>query len=898
MNTRITSFLSLIAVRFLSKIGLLAIAVTLVPLSWGKPPVQWVPGEISYTIGDGQGTSEPVVATFESSVPLENVAFFVAPELRPFVSVDAGGLTSVLPNTPYSVNLRFSIPPGTRPGLYTGVLCVRQRAFGLARDACGHGLSAFERLRRGEQAKYRPPFVNCKELFREGCGPLAEALKVAVKVSYGKNVVGPATTVLSGQTVQLLTSISADRSTLTFSQTTSELTSLRVGRILILGDTATSPGGFIGRITKVSRNGSDVVVTSAPASLAEAFKSLDISISRALSPGDVATQIPTSPSALRPQVAIASTVKPMALAATPMQADSPEFFLALNHVLLYDAGGGAQVWADGSLSFSPSFTFNCSIQNFALQQLRFVDTSTFTTNLSVTAELQASLSKSVTLADYPLTPITIWAGYVPIVITPHLLAKAGIDGSVSIGLTAAATQTATLTAGLQFSNGAWQPVSQFSNSFTFQPPQPSAAASVDAYAGPELDLLIYDVAGPYVEVNPNLELDINPLAEPQYQLYGGLNVPAGVKLQVLDQLIADYENPAVISYRVLLMSGDFPKPQFRYIVTDLGSTDSIHSESIAAHVNDSGQVVGTSWSLASFSPGTSGDGRAFLYSGGTMIDIGMLASGSFAIPSAGAFGINSSGQIVGLSTANGFDEIEAFLYTGAVMTGLGTLPSSPDLKFSDAFAINDSGQVVGEAFSAIGSVETVDAFLYSGGVMTDIITNADAVAINNGGQIVGQLYAPSSFRHAFIYSAGVTRDLGTLGADVSSWALSINASGQVVGISYTAIDGFGNPLAPHAFLYSSGAMINIGDLGGGSAWAEGINDSGQIVGQSTSSGGIVHAFVYFRGVMVDVNSLVDMQSSAFVLLDKAAGINNKGQIAGTGTTKSGHTHAFLLTPAY
>lgn len=505
------------ATRLYPKIGFLALAMIFAPLSWGKAPVQWVPGEIDYTIGDGQGASEPVVASFESSAPLDNVTFS-AGELWQFVSVEPGGLTEVLPNTPYKVTLRFSIPPGTRPGTYTGTLQVCQLAIGALK-------------------------------------PLPQALKITVHVSYGKNVVAPTTTVLSAQTVQFLSSISPDRSRLRFTNMSKELEALHVGRILILGDSPTSPGGFIGRVTAVSANGYGVVVSVAPASLADAFKSLDISISRTLSPGDVAAQSTNSTSALQPQ---------MALSLSPAEPVSSEFVLALNHVVLYDLGGGAQVWADGSLSFSPSFTFNCSIRDFALQQLTFLDTSTLTANLSITAGLQASLSKSVTLADYPLNFITIWAGYVPIVIAPHLAVKIGIDGSVSVGLTASATQTATLTAGVQFSNGVWQPVSQFSNSFTFQQPQPSAGASVDAYAGPELQLLIYDVAGPYVAVRPNVELDINLLAEPQYQLYGGLNVAAGVVLEVLDQIIADYEDPAVISYRVLLTQGDFPR-QYSYL---------------------------------------------------------------------------------------------------------------------------------------------------------------------------------------------------------------------------------------------------------------------------------------------------------------------------------------------
>ena len=57
-----------------------------------------------------------------------------------------------------------------------------------------------------------------------------------------------------------------------------------------------------------------------------------------------------------------------------------------------------------------------------------------------------------------------------------------------------------------------------------------------------------------------------------------------------------------------------------------------------------------------------------------------------------------------------------------------------------------------------------------------------------------------------------------------SWAVAINDRGQVVGSSDTAAGDL------HAFLYSDGAMTDLGTLGGTNSWASGINDRGQVVG--------------------------------------------------------------------
>ena len=56
----------------------------------------------------------------------------------------------------------------------------------------------------------------------------------------------------------------------------------------------------------------------------------------------------------------------------------------------------------------------------------------------------------------------------------------------------------------------------------------------------------------------------------------------------------------------------------------------------------------------------------------------------------------------------------------------------------------------------------------------------------------------------------------------------------------------------HPFVYSGGALVDLGTLGGGDGQALGINDAGQITGQSFN-GAAEHAFLYSNGVMTDLN---------------------------------------------
>src|SRR5215472_11645366 len=57
-----------------------------------------------------------------------------------------------------------------------------------------------------------------------------------------------------------------------------------------------------------------------------------------------------------------------------------------------------------------------------------------------------------------------------------------------------------------------------------------------------------------------------------------------------------------------------------------------------------------------------------------------------------------------------------------------------------------------------------------------------ARGINSSGQITGYAYRSATVSDAFLYSAGAMTDLGTLGG-TSAIGLGINASGQVAGYS-------------------------------------------------------------------------------------------------------------------
>lgn len=308
---------------------------------------------------------------------------------------------------------------------------------------------------------------------------------------------------------------------------------------------------------------------------------------------------------------------------------------------------------------------------------------------------------------------------------------------------------------------------------------------------------------------------------------------------------------------VLPLAAQAEQPGYAY--TAAGLTE---SKSVALWVSNSGNVTGRT---------VSPDGlhsRAFLYSHEGFKVLDDLPGLSESI----GWAVNSSGQVVGQIGST------SFLYSNGQMI---------DLGFTGARAINEAGEIVG------------NAYLYRQGVLYNLGAlqggqSSSAYGLNNRGQIVGASdYAEAGqccFEHAYLYENGVMKDLGTLGGPISR-AHGLNEMGDVTGMSYLT----SNLDVHHAFLYSNGVMKDLGTVApDSSSWANGINNQGQIVGWYNTGTG--RAFIYDKqhGIR-DLNRLVDPASGWFIHAGYT--VNERGQIAALGC-KDGQYGAVLLTPTH
>ncbi len=263
-------------------------------------------------------------------------------------------------------------------------------------------------------------------------------------------------------------------------------------------------------------------------------------------------------------------------------------------------------------------------------------------------------------------------------------------------------------------------------------------------------------------------------------------------------------------------------------------------------ISDPGRFNG-GWAINSSGTIAGGSSRAFvgyihaaIWNGDTRTDLNDL--GGATDPNdhrwSLAAGINDAGQVIGTSVTADQSATKAVLWNNSVTpTILTTLGGAS----TEGNGINNAGQAVGVSFLAGDEVQHAALWNLTSGDVSDLGTlggtNSSALAINAAGQIAGWSDITDDLgQHATYWNGANITDLGTLGGG-NSQALALNNADQIVGWSETA-DG-----SQHATLWSGDTMLDLNSLldpslisaGWVLSQAAGINDNGWIVGTATNS---------------------------------------------------------------
>ncbi|WP_370941991.1 hypothetical protein AB5J62_23055 [Amycolatopsis sp. cg5] len=306
-------------------------------------------------------------------------------------------------------------------------------------------------------------------------------------------------------------------------------------------------------------------------------------------------------------------------------------------------------------------------------------------------------------------------------------------------------------------------------------------------------------------------------------------------------------------------------------------------------INDNGDAIGI---------GMSGSQSGFVIKAGTTtpIFLSTMADPGNAHQFTEAHAINDKGEVVGDIFPSGSPNIlraARWPTAGATGVDLGVDPAQPFFDV-EATGINDNGLIAGRT---VDSASKVTAWTVNGGKITRLPflpggAQARARAVNDSGLVVGSSAISASATSAAAWQDGQVRDLGVLPGGNFAEALAVNSAGVAVGVSNTTPSGDG--IAQRAVEFVGGKVLDLNIPGTGpiaNSTATGINDSGVIVGALPNGG----AYVYRDGVATDLNTLIPPGTGFHII--NATAINNSGTIVGTARKGfGGRTFGVLLTP--
>jgi uncharacterized membrane protein len=265
--------------------------------------------------------------------------------------------------------------------------------------------------------------------------------------------------------------------------------------------------------------------------------------------------------------------------------------------------------------------------------------------------------------------------------------------------------------------------------------------------------------------------------------------------------------------------------------------------------------------------------------------------------------MNTPGEVTGYYVdSNGFYH-SYLVSTGGTMTEFDPMNSTG----SDAFCINDNGEIAGGVIDANGNhgfIRNADGsftLLDPTGNPTGILAVLP-YGINASGAVAGVYIDANSVHHGFTRdSSGNFSLLDAPGAGTASGEGTepdgINAGGVIVGgIDVGVVNGVGTT---HSFLRTADGTYTVFDppqSGAHTSFAEGINDDGVIVGEYRDANLVRHG--YLRQANGTFTSFDEPDAAQLPLSSTNLGttprsINADGAVAGLYTDTNGVRHAFI-----
>ena len=305
---------------------------------------------------------------------------------------------------------------------------------------------------------------------------------------------------------------------------------LKKGDFLVAPITAKTPNGLLRKVESVTKEGSQIIVTSTPVPLTDVVKNGNAEFSATMMINSAQPAVKTE------------SVKVMG--------KNVNFSIPI-----YDEDGNPyttddQITLKGHFGLRYHFSLSLDISWYKVKKFKFSNTFKFDNGLSLVAESGLGLGYgnasingiSTSIATVDFEPIEFFIGPIPVVIYPVLDVSAGVEaGDAPLNINTGYNYTLKLTAGAKYTDkDGWSGIGKLDNDFNAYFKQNyggSTTYDVDAYLEPDLYFYIYGVVGPYVYIQPSLEYNQNNSRGDWLDLYANLDAGIALDIKGLDNLI-------------------------------------------------------------------------------------------------------------------------------------------------------------------------------------------------------------------------------------------------------------------------------------------------------------------------------------------------------------------------
>ena len=363
-----------------------------------------------------------------------------------------------------------------------------------------------------------------------------------VESSFGEASLGEETSVVPEDILNEITDISDDGTVFTFSNVDGDpyLESLEEGNILVVGVSEKTPNGALRKIEGIDRESDSVILSTVETSMEEAFENLDLVYNEPLEASNVEKIVYKVPSQDIREVYTRESHPKML--ETSFKYDIDQVFFES------EDDENLKVKLEGYIELKPTVDFRTKIRDANLEELRIAMLNELNSNLEISAGVSRTLENEQVLVSYTFGVIII--GWV--IIRPVLEIVIGIEGEANVGISTNVDMVIESNAGVEYSNEDWRPLSDFSTDYSGEMPTIDSDASLGAYAGPQVNFLIYGITGPYVNLVGFGEAAIDMNRTPELQVHAGVRANAGVIMDIFSLIRADFSVPDLYSNSVLV----------------------------------------------------------------------------------------------------------------------------------------------------------------------------------------------------------------------------------------------------------------------------------------------------------------------------------------------------------